>query len=73
MTAQAQLRRPEIRRILKRHDGAMASIARDLGITSASVSICLRGRMNSKRIMDACTAKALSLLEQEKAVEAGAA
>ena len=73
MTECAELNLLEIRRILRRHKGAMAEIARNLGVSITSVSMVVgRPKRPSKRILDAARAKALQLLEQEK-VEAGAA
>jgi predicted transcriptional regulator len=63
---QRPLRRKEIHTILHRHKGSIAAVARDLGVTITSVSMCLRGRGTSARIEEALRKKALELLEQER-------
>lgn len=61
------LRRTEIRAVLKRHKGAIAEVARSLDppVTTTSVSMALRGKGTSARIMSACEAKARELLAEE--------
>lgn len=60
-----QLRRPQVREILKRHRGSISQIADELGITTTSVSMWLRGRGVSRRIEAASQVKALQLLKSE--------
>ena len=62
---QVRLRRTEVRAILKRHDGSISEVARQLGVTTQSVSMYLRGKGTSERIADATHAKALELLAKE--------
>jgi predicted transcriptional regulator len=59
------LRRVQIREVLQRHHGSLREIALNIAVTPTSVSQYLSGRMRSKRIEEACRAKALQLLEQE--------
>lgn len=67
MPTQATMPTREIRRILKRHPGTIAGIARDLNITISSVSMYLRGKGTSARIAEAAQTKALELIEKENA------
>lgn len=62
----------EVRTILKRHDGAIAEVARELDppVTTQAVSIVLRRGTKSKRVWAACEAKARELLKQEEAAKA---
>lgn len=55
----------EIRRVLKRHR-AMRDIARDLGVSHTSVSLVLRGRVKSQRILDASRTRAQELIAMER-------
>jgi IS30 family transposase len=63
------LRRTQIREILKRHVGSIARIAEQLGVTSNTVSLALRGKITSKRVMEAAEAKARELLQLEQTQE----
>lgn len=68
-----KLRRVEIREILRRHEGSIGAVARELGITISSVSMWLYGRSKSSRVAAAAERRALALLEEEKAKAAGGA
>lgn len=63
---QAELRRVEIREILKRHEGSITALANELGLKVPTVSGWLYGKTKSKRIADAAHEKALDLLKQER-------
>lgn len=56
------LTRPEIRKILRSHRGAMVDLARRLGIKPVNVSKWLKGQTVSDRVAEAAQAKALELL-----------
>ena len=60
------LRRPQIREILKRHKGSYSRLGERLGVTYVHVSLVLKGKSTSKRVMDAATELALQLLQQEQ-------
>src|ERR1051326_7332379 len=65
-STQPELAIAEIRQILLRHEGTITSIANELGVRSGAVSQTLSGKAASKRIEEACRAKAFALLKQEK-------
>lgn len=60
------LTRAQLRRIFKKHPGAMGGVAVDLGITPQSVSQWLRGKADSKRVEDAVRAKATELAKRDE-------
>lgn len=66
----ASLTRIEIRKIFRRHRGSANFIANQLGVTAATISLWLKGKTTSQRIADAACAKALELLERERAESA---
>jgi transposase-like protein len=59
------MKRQHIAEILLRHRGSVSEVAREINVTKQSVSQWLSGRMDSKRIGEACKAKAEQLLVQE--------
>lgn len=66
-SAHAPLKRTEVREILKRHPGSISTIADELGVTTTTVSMWLRGKTTSARIETACHKRAHEFLQQEKA------
>jgi DNA-binding transcriptional regulator YiaG len=71
-TTAIKLRRTQIREILRRHEGSIGAVAKDLGITIQTVSKWLAGGTKSKRVAEAAERRALALLEEERE-KAGAA
>lgn len=69
-TATPGMRRTEIRKVFRRHKGAVARLAEQLGVTHSAVSIWLSGRSKSARIAAAAERRALELLDAEKSVAA---
>lgn len=63
-SSEVALTRKQIRQKLRRHEGSMARLAKELGVSSASVSIVLNGRGNSKRIYDAAEALAREYMKR---------
>ena len=61
------LTRAKIRKALRQEPGSFAGIARQLGISKATVSGVLRGMSTSARVMEAATAKALEILAKQEA------
>jgi hypothetical protein len=59
------LSRQEIRDVLRRHEGAITTLAAELGVSTQAVSGWFRGAP-SKRIGAACLAKAIALLGMEQ-------
>lgn len=53
--------RNEARKILKRHRGSMAALATACEVTPATVTLVLKGRMKSQRVLEAAIAKATEL------------
>lgn len=64
--ARQGMRRTEIRTVLRRHKGSVVQIARDLGVSHASVSMFLAGRSKSARIAVAAEKLANELLTNER-------
>ena len=60
------LTRAKIRKALKQEPGSFADIARQLGISKATVSGVLRGMGTSARVMEAATARALEILAKQE-------
>ncbi len=52
----------EIAEVLRKHEGSITAIANELGVRSSTVSGVLAGKSASKRIEEACRAKAMRLL-----------
>lgn len=57
--------RRKIRKLFRANRGSIVAIARELGVTSTSVSLWLSGRMKSARIAGACERFALALQNRE--------
>ena len=70
VTKQINITTPSERRAARKallaHPGEMAAVARKLGVTPALVSLVMKGRGTSERVMSACLARA-SELEQQHA------
>ncbi len=60
------LTRAKIRKALRQEPGSFAAIARELGISKATVSGVLRGMGTSARVMEAATARALAILAKQE-------
>lgn len=60
-----ELTRSQLRRIFKKHPGAMGGVASDLGITPQAVSQWLRGKADSQRVEEALRAKARDLVKRD--------
>jgi len=60
------LTRAQLRRIFKKHPGAMGGVASDLSITPQACSRWLRGKADSKRVEDALRAKAKELVARDE-------
>jgi len=56
-----------LRSIFRRHYGATTAIARELGVNKNTISQWFRGRTSSKRIDAAIRARAVQLLDKERA------
>ena len=56
-----EIRLTKIRRVLLRNRGEIGRLAKQLGVTSTTVSQVLRGRAVSKRILEAAAARAAEL------------
>jgi predicted transcriptional regulator len=69
---ETKLRRVQIREILRRHEGSIGAVAKELEISIQMVSQWLAGRSKSKRVAEAAERRALALLEEERE-KAGAA
>ena len=67
------LTRVQTRTVLDRYRGSKMVIARELGLSSTSVSRWLAGTSKSRRVEAACRAAALRYLAAEKLVEQDAA
>jgi predicted GNAT family acetyltransferase len=65
--SQMSLTRSAIRKLVKSEHGGIARIAAELGITSTTVSMVLKGRGVSSRVMAAATAYAHQILERRAA------
>jgi hypothetical protein len=65
MKKKAELGRQEIHKILRRHEGSISELARDLDVRVSTVSNCLRDRISSRRILDAAREMAQGLLTLE--------
>ena len=59
------LTRAQVRKTLKRKVGSIARLANDLNLTPATVSLVLRGRGTSARVMAAATVRAIEILRSE--------
>lgn len=59
------LRRPVVRQILLAHRGECRALAIKLGVQPKMVSMVLHGLTTSKRVMDACVARAHEIRQQE--------
>lgn len=68
---QINLDRREIRAIFKRNRGAAFKLAADLKVSRTSVSMCLRGKGTSRRILDAARKRAIELARIELAAQSG--
>lgn len=66
---QAKLSRIEIRKILSRHNGSKAEVARDAHVTRQTVNDWLNGK-NSANVAAAAEKRALALLELERKLNA---
>jgi hypothetical protein len=67
-SAVALLKRSEVRKIFKRHYGSIGLLAKDLGLPNhTALTLVLQGKRKTPKLMEACRARALELLEQEKA------
>lgn len=60
------LTRSDVRRILSRARGECSRLARDLGVSPATVHLVLKGKTTSERIMVAAEDRARLLLDEEK-------
>lgn len=67
-----EMTRAEMRRVLKRHYGVQADIARELGVTSVAIMNWLKDKFESQRIAEAVHQRCL-LLRQEERAKRGAA
>jgi transcriptional regulator with XRE-family HTH domain len=64
------LTRSKVRRVLKRRPGALAAIARDLGVSRQTVSGVLRGKGDSARVLELARRRALEILQESQEEEA---
>lgn len=62
-----ELKRHEVRKILKREPGALAGLAKTLGKTTAAITLTLQGKSTSAHIMAAATGLAKELLAKNSA------
>lgn len=58
------LKRHEIRGLFRKHHGAAAGLARELGITESMMSRWLKGKSDSARIEEAAQIRARELLTE---------
>ena len=56
----------DARKVFKRNYGAAATLARELEILPSTVSLWMRGKVQSKRIEDAVISRAAELLAAEQ-------
>lgn len=59
------LTRAQVRKTIKSKVGSIARLANDLNLTPATVSLVLRGRGKSARVMAAATSRAIEILQSE--------
>ena len=59
------LTRVQVRKALKSEVGSISRLAADLGLTPTTVSMVLKGRGKSARVMAAATARAQRILQSE--------
>lgn len=69
MNKSTPLRRTEIAKVLRRHEGASSEIARSLGIRPQNVYKWAKGQTVSARIAEAAQTKALELLATEATIK----
>lgn len=62
----------QIYAIISRHRGAATQLAAEIEVSKTTLSTVLRGKFTSKRVLDAAKARALELLESERAEKAAA-
>ncbi len=61
------LKRHEIRSLFRKHHGAAASLAQELGVTASMVSRWLKGKTDSARVEEAAQKRAQEILKREAA------
>ncbi len=64
-TTTATLKRHEVRKAILSQRGLIASIAKELNVSSTLITQVLKGRATSKRIYDACESRALQILTEK--------
>ena len=64
-TDAAPMTRAAIREVLKRHPGSLATLADELEVTVTIVSLVLRNKRNSERVLKAAEQRAKQFLERE--------
>lgn len=57
-----------MRKVLRRHHGAMAKLARELDVSSVTITLWLKSRFNSQRLEEAISRRVSEILESELAV-----
>jgi transcriptional regulator with XRE-family HTH domain len=58
----------QLGKVFRRHYGEAARVARDLGLSRATISRWFRGHVSSRRIEAALQTRANELLEKERVV-----
>lgn len=62
----ATLTRKQIKEVFARNRGQVLRLAKELDLTHTGISLVLRGKSKSARVLKAAERRALELLEQEQ-------